>query len=51
VARIEEERKVYKDLMGKYEVKRPLGRPMRRWEDGIRVILTGLFGADSVGLG
>jgi hypothetical protein len=27
---------VYKVLMGKPEGKRPLGRPKRRWEDGIR---------------
>jgi hypothetical protein len=26
-------------LMGKPEVKRPLGRPRRRWEDGIRMVL------------
>jgi hypothetical protein len=31
-----EERKVYWDLVGKPEGKRPLGRPRRRWEDGIR---------------
>jgi hypothetical protein len=30
-----EERKVYKVLVGKPEGKRPLGRPRRRWEDGI----------------
>jgi hypothetical protein len=30
-----EERKVYKVLVGKPERKRPLGRPRRRWEDGI----------------
>jgi hypothetical protein len=34
-----EERKVYKVLVGKPEVKRPLGRPKRRWEDGIRMDL------------
>jgi hypothetical protein len=34
-----EERKVYKVLVGKPEGKRPLGRPRRRWEDGIRVDL------------
>jgi hypothetical protein len=39
VARIGEERKVYKVLMGKPEGKRPLGRPRRRWEDGIRIDL------------
>jgi hypothetical protein len=30
---------VYKVLMGKPEGKRPLGRPRRRWEDGIRMDL------------
>jgi hypothetical protein len=39
-----EERKVYKVLVGKPEGKRPLGRPRRRWDDGIRTDLreTGL---------
>jgi hypothetical protein len=32
-----EERKVYKVLVGKPEGKRPLERPRRRWEYGIRV--------------
>jgi hypothetical protein len=31
--------KVYKVLVGKPEGKRPLGRPKRRWEDGIRMDL------------
>jgi hypothetical protein len=46
VARMGEERKVYKVLVGKPEGKRPLGRPRRRWEDGIRMCLreTGLGG-------
>jgi hypothetical protein len=35
-----EERKVYKVLVGKSEGKRPLGRPRRRWEDGIRMYLS-----------
>jgi hypothetical protein len=39
VARIGEERKVYKVLVGKPEGKRPLGRPRLRWEDGIRMDL------------
>jgi hypothetical protein len=39
VARMGEERKVYKVLVGKPERKRPLGRPRRRWEDGIRMDL------------
>jgi hypothetical protein len=39
VARMGEEIKVYKVLVGKPEGKRPLGRPRRRWEDGIRMDL------------
>jgi hypothetical protein len=39
VARMEGKRKVYKVLAGNPEVKRPLGRPRRRWEDGIRMDL------------
>jgi hypothetical protein len=34
-----EERKVYKVLVGKPEGSRPVGRPRRRWEDGIRMDL------------
>jgi hypothetical protein len=34
-----EERKVYKVLVGKPEGKGPLGRPRRRWENGIRMDL------------
>jgi hypothetical protein len=34
-----QERKVYKVLVGKHEGKSPLGRPRRRWEDGIRMDL------------
>jgi hypothetical protein len=34
-----EERKVNKVLVEKPEGKRPLGRPRRRWEDGIRMDL------------
>jgi hypothetical protein len=41
VARMGEERKLYKVLVGKPEGKRPLGRPRRRWEDGIRMDLLG----------
>jgi hypothetical protein len=37
VARMGEERKVYKVLVGKPEGRRPLGRPRRRWEDGVRM--------------
>jgi hypothetical protein len=52
VARMGEERKVYRVLMGKPEGKRPLGRPRRRWKDGIRMDLreTGLGGVDLIRL-
>jgi hypothetical protein len=49
-----EERKVHKVLVGKPEGKRPLGRPRRRWEDGIRMDLREMgwgCGVDSVGSG
>jgi hypothetical protein len=39
VARMGEERKVHKVLVGKSEGKKPLGRPRRRWEYGIRMDL------------
>jgi hypothetical protein len=39
VARMVEERKLYNVLVGNPEGKRPLGRPRRRWEDGIRMDL------------
>jgi hypothetical protein len=39
VARMGEGRKVYKVLMGKPEGKRPLQRPRRRWEYGIKMDL------------
>jgi hypothetical protein len=39
VARMREERNMYRVLMGKSEGKRPVGRPRRRWEDGIRMDL------------
>jgi hypothetical protein len=42
VACIGEERKVYKVLVGKPEGRRPLGRPRRRWEDGVRMDLRGI---------
>jgi len=32
-----ERRGLYRVLVGKPEVKRPLGRPRRRWEDNIKV--------------
>jgi hypothetical protein len=52
VARMGEERKVYKLLVGKPEERRPLGRPRRRWEDGVRMDLReiGLEGVDWIRL-
>jgi hypothetical protein len=35
-----EEKKVYKVLVGKPDRKKPLGRPRRKWENGIRLDLT-----------
>jgi hypothetical protein len=40
VARMGVERKGSRVLVGKPEVKRPLGRPRRIWEDGIRMDLS-----------
>ena len=37
VARMGEGRGVYRILVGKSEVKRPLRRPRRRWEDNIKM--------------
>jgi hypothetical protein len=39
VARMGEERKVYKVLVGKSKGKRPLGELRRKWKDGIKVDL------------
>jgi hypothetical protein len=52
VARMEEKRNVYRLLVGKPEVKRPLGRPRRRWIHNIRMDLLeiGLGGVDWIGL-
>jgi hypothetical protein len=52
VARMGEERKVHKILVGKPDGTRPLGRPRRRWEDGIRMDLgeIGLGGVDWIRL-
>jgi hypothetical protein len=46
-----EERKVYKVLVGKPEGKRPLGRPKRRWEDGIRMDLREIGLGGGIGFG
>jgi len=39
---------VYRDLVGKPERKRPLGRPRHKWEDNIRIGLqeVGFVGMD-----
>ena len=39
VARMGEEKGVYRVLLGKPEGRRPLGRPRRRWVDNIRTDL------------
>jgi hypothetical protein len=39
VTRMGEETNLYRVLMGKPEGKRPLGRPRRMWEDGVRMDL------------
>jgi hypothetical protein len=39
VARMGEKRGAYRDLVGKPEGRRPLGRPRRRWEDNIKMDL------------
>jgi hypothetical protein len=39
MARMGEDRKMYKVLVGKPEGKRRLGRPRCRWENGIRMDL------------
>jgi hypothetical protein len=46
------ERRVYNVLVGKLEGKRSLGRPRRRWEDGIRMDFReiGLEGVDCIRL-
>jgi hypothetical protein len=43
-----EGRGVYRVLVGRSEVKRPLGRPKRRWEDNIKLNLreTGIDGTN-----
>jgi len=52
VARMGEERGVYRVLVGKQEGKRPQGRPRRRWVDNIRMGLqkVGCGYMDCIGL-
>jgi hypothetical protein len=54
VARTGEERNVSRVLVGKPEGKRPLGRPRRSWEDGIKTDLREIgwgCGVDTSGSG
>jgi hypothetical protein len=39
VARVGERRDAYRDLVGKYAGKRPLGVSKHRWEDNIKIYL------------
>jgi hypothetical protein len=52
VARMGDERDVYRVLVGKSEVKRPLGKPRHRWEDNIKMDLqeVGCGSMDWIGL-
>jgi hypothetical protein len=52
VARMGEGRGVYRDLVGRPEGKRPLGRPKHRWEDNIKMDLReiGIDGANWIQL-
>jgi hypothetical protein len=49
VARMGEDRGVYRVLVGKPEGKRPLGRPRRRWEDNIKIDLQKVRGVVGTG--
>jgi hypothetical protein len=56
VARMGEDRGMHRVLVGKPEGKRPLGRPIRRWEDNIKMDIHeveggGSWGLDGVGSG
>jgi hypothetical protein len=42
IARMGETRNAYRILVGKPEVKRPLGRPRRGWVDNIKMDLGGI---------
>jgi hypothetical protein len=52
VAHMGERRGVYRVLVGKYDGKRPLGRPRHRWEDNIKMDLkeVGFGGMDWIEL-
>jgi len=42
-----ERRGAYRDLMGRPEGKRQLGRPMHRWEDNIKIDLKEVVWGDT----
>jgi hypothetical protein len=44
-----EDRGVHRVLVGKPEGKRPLGRPIRRWEDNIKMDLQKVGGGGGAG--
>jgi hypothetical protein len=46
---MEEDRGVYRVLVGKPERKRPLGRPRRRWEENIKMDLQEVGGVVGTG--
>jgi hypothetical protein len=48
VARMGEGRNVHRVLVGKPEGKKPLERPSRRWEDGVKWTLGRLVGGRGV---
>jgi hypothetical protein len=50
VARMGEDRRVYRLLVGKPAGKRPLGRPRRRWENNIKMELQEVWGGGGWGL-
>jgi hypothetical protein len=52
IVRMGEMRNAYKILVGKPERRRPLGRPIRRWDDNIKMNLReiGLKGVDWIHL-
>jgi hypothetical protein len=45
-----ERKGVYRDLVGKPEGKKPLGRPRHRWEDNIKMDLQEVGGMDWIEL-
>jgi len=42
LTRMGEMRDIYRELVGKPEGRRPLGRPRRRWEDNIKMDFQGV---------